>query len=109
MKKSLATVAVAILLGIVSPFLVGPNDGPLLRAWFQWLPIQVDQLLLPEGDFTMLVLAMATLTVQYLLVFASAAALLRLLQLGRDFFGTPRHRAGLADYRHNRPANVVAQ
>ena len=79
MKKSLATVAVAILLGIISPFLVSPNDGSLLLAWFQWLPIQVDQLLLPEGDFAMLVLAMATLTVQYLFVFASAAALLRLL------------------------------
>lgn len=42
MKKFLGVVAAAILLGMVSPFMAAVDDGPILRAWFQWLPVQVD-------------------------------------------------------------------
>jgi hypothetical protein len=68
-KKFLAVVIIAILLGIVSPFLTAVDDGPILKTWFQWLPVQVDLLVLPEGDFAMLGLAMLVLTAQYLLMF----------------------------------------
>ena len=56
---------------MVSPFMAAADDGMILRTWFQWLPIQVDLLLLPASDIGMLVMAMAmaVLSLQYLLIF----------------------------------------
>jgi hypothetical protein len=64
MKKFAAVVVVAILLGMVSPFMAAVDDGPFLRAWLQFLPVQADLLVLPEGEQRMLLLAMAVLADQ---------------------------------------------
>lgn len=69
MWKFIAVVIAAILLGMVSPFMAAANDGLFLRTWFQWLPVQVDLLVLPTSELAMLALAMAVLAIQYLLMF----------------------------------------
>lgn len=69
MWKFLAVVTAAILLGTVSPLLATADNGLILRTWFQWLPIQVDLQVLPNGEVMMLALAMCVLTAQYLLIF----------------------------------------
>ncbi len=74
-KKFLAVVILAILMGMVSPFLAAIESGPALTTWFQWLPIQVDLLVLPESDIAMLGLAMLVLALQYLLIFSLLMAL----------------------------------
>lgn len=79
-KKFLAVVILAILLGMVSPFLAAIDDGPVLTTWFQWLPIQVDLLVLPEGDIPMVGLAMLVLALQYLMIFVLALTMRTLLR-----------------------------
>ncbi len=69
MWKFFGVVVAALLLGMVSPFLAAADDGVILRAWLQWLPIQADLLFLPGTEMAMLVLAMLVLSAQYLLIF----------------------------------------
>ena len=90
--------AAAIALGIASPFLVnlGPpgaatSDG-LFHAWFYALPTIVDLWIWPEGPISMLLLAMAVFTMQYLTLFAGVAGLLQLANVAQDFFSPFRHR-----------------
>lgn len=80
MKKKLGNLSVAVLLGVLWPFVVGANDTPTLRGSVQWLTLLVDQLRLPDVDFAILALAMVMLAAQYLAV-AGLAALLQ--PLGR--------------------------
>jgi hypothetical protein len=80
MWKYLGVVATAILLGMVSPFLAAADDGLILLTWFQWLPIKVDLLFLPDTEALMLALAMAVLAAQYLLIFLLVTPLRPLLR-----------------------------
>jgi hypothetical protein len=92
MWKFIGVVIAAILLGMVSPFMAAADDGVILRTWFQWLPIQVDLLLLPASDIGMLVLAMAVLSLQYLLMFFLVMPLRSLLRrLGKLLIRPLRH------------------
>lgn len=92
MWKFVGVVFAAVLLGMVSPFMVAADDGPLLRAWLQWLPVQVDQLFLPSGDVAMLALAMLVLTAQYLLIFILVIPLRQLVRGFLKFNRTPLRR-----------------
>lgn len=71
-----ALVVLAIVLGYLSPWLASPDDGAILFAWFNWLPILADQWLLLDGT-PALVLDVSILAAQYLAVFVAAAPLLR--------------------------------
>jgi hypothetical protein len=92
MWKFLGVVTTSILLGMVSPWLAAADGGPVLRTWFQWLPVQVDLLLLPDGELMMLVLAMAVLAAQYLLMFLLVMPLWPLLRRARTFITVPVRR-----------------
>lgn len=65
----LAVVAVAILLATVSPLLAAVDAGLLLRTWFQWLPVEVYLMLLPDTEVFMAALAILVIAVPYLLIF----------------------------------------
>jgi hypothetical protein len=80
MWKFIGVVAAAILLGMVSPFLAAADDGVILRAWLQWLPIQVDLLFLPGSEIAMLMLAMLVLSAQYMMIFFLVMPLQTLLR-----------------------------
>ena len=95
-KKFLAVVIIAILLGMVSPFLAAVDDGPILTTWFQWLPIQVDRLVLPEGDIAMLGLAMLVLSAQYVLIFCLVLPMRPLLRRLLKFMVAPLRRGPFA-------------
>ena len=87
----------AIIFGIASPFLVGVllASSPL-DPWFHLLPAAVDQWLWPEGDALRVAVSMMVFTVQYLVLFAVAAATPPLILVALDFFAAaPRHRRGL--------------
>ena len=92
MWKFIGVVIAAVLLGMVSPFMAATDDGVILRTWFQWLPIQVDLLFLPDSDIGMLMLAMAILSLQYLLMFFIVMPLLR--RLGKLVMFAHRFRVG---------------
>lgn len=68
MWKYLAVVVAVTLLGAVSPLLAAVDLGLLLRAWFEWLPIEVHLMLLPDTELSMLALAMLAIAVPYLLI-----------------------------------------
>ncbi len=95
-KKFLAVVIIAILLGMVSPFLAAIDDGPVLTTWFQWLPIHVDLLVLPDGYGAMLALAMLVLSAQYLLVFLSVMSMRQMAHRLLRFIAAPLRRAPVA-------------
>jgi hypothetical protein len=80
MWKFIGVVIAALLLGMVSPFMAANDDGLILRTWFQWLPIQVDLLVLPGSELMMLGLAMVVLAAQYLVVFLVVMQLRPLLR-----------------------------
>ncbi|MBI5277797.1 MAG: hypothetical protein HY854_15200 [Burkholderiales bacterium] len=90
--------AVAIALGIASPFLVnlGPADAAasdgLFHAWFYAMPTVVDLWLWPDGPIPMLLLAMVVFTVQYLALFAAVAGLLQFAKVAQDFISPYKHR-----------------
>lgn len=92
MMKFLGVVAAAVLLGMVSPFMAAVDDGPILQAWFQWLPIQVDLVFLPEGELVMLALAMVVLAAQYLLMFMLAVPMRPLVRRLLKFISAPWRR-----------------
>jgi len=52
-----------------SPVLAAVDLGLLLRTWFQWLPLEVHLMLLPDTELFMAVLALLAIAVPYLLVF----------------------------------------
>lgn len=92
-KKFLAVVIIATLFGMVSPFLTAVDDGPVLRTWYQWLPVQVDLLFLPEGELAMLGLAMLVLAAQYLLIFFLVMPVRPLLRRLLKTIGAPLRRS----------------
>jgi len=100
MKKCAILLCIAaVLFGIASPFFAGVFANSPLDPWFHLLPALVDQWLWPEGDVLMLALAMLVFTVQYLVLFAVAAATPPLILLAVDFLAGPRHHSGLVDPR----------
>lgn len=72
MRKIIAALVIAIVLGFVSPFLASPDDGPILWAWFNWMPMLLEVWLPQESEATALVLDVGVLATQYLLLFALA-------------------------------------
>lgn len=86
MWKFFGVAGAAVVLGTVSPFIAAVDDGPVLRAWLQWLPVQVDELVLPEGDVPMLLLATAVLIAQYMLIFSLATLIQPQVRRLRKFF-----------------------
>jgi hypothetical protein len=96
MWKFLGVVAIATLLGMVSPFLVAVDDGPVLRAWFQWMPVQVDLMFLPSSELLMLGLAMVVLTAQYLMIFLLVTPLRPLVRRFMKWITAPLRRGMFA-------------
>lgn len=90
--------AVALALGISSPFFVnlGPADAAtsdgLFHVWFYALPTMVDLWLWPEGPILMLLLAMVVFTVQYVSLFAAVVGLLQFAKVAQDFISPYKHR-----------------
>ena len=41
-NKIIAVLVLPIVLGLVSPFLASPDDGPILWTWFNWMPMRMD-------------------------------------------------------------------
>src|SRR6185369_1370078 len=96
MKQHIILLCIAAMIfGIASPFLAGVFASSPLDPWFHLLPTVVDQWLWPEGDVLMLAVSMMVFTVQYLVLFAVAAATPPLILLALDFLAGPRHRSGL--------------
>jgi len=87
---------VVVIFGIASPFLAGMFGHGPLHEWFYALPTAVDQLLWPEGDVLTLALAMLAFTVQYVVLFAVAAATPPLILRALDFLAS-EHWDGLMD------------
>lgn len=92
--RTTALIIAAVVLGFISPWLAGPDDGTALFLWFNWLPIWADQLFMLEG-WAALALDVTVLAVQYLALFAVAAGLRRAVRVLFHFVRGPRHRAGL--------------
>jgi len=85
----------AMVFGIASPFFAGVFASTPFAAWFHLLPTAVDQWLWPEGDTLMLAVSMMVFTVQYLVLFAVAAATPPLILVALDFLAGPRRRSRL--------------
>ena len=68
MWKYLGVVVAANLLAIVSPLLAAVQGGLLLRTWFQWLPLEVHLMLLPDTELMMAALALLMIAAQFLLI-----------------------------------------
>jgi len=92
----------ALIFGIASPFFADVFAGSPLEAWFHLLPTAIDQWLWPEGEALMLALAMLVFTVQYLVLFAVAAATPPVILIVVDFLAGPWHRSGLMGPRRRR-------
>lgn len=95
MRKIIILVLAAYVLGFVSPWLASPDNGPVLYAWFNWLPFLADQWLLPESASLALALDVSVLAVQYIALFAAVVALRPMGKALVDFLSAPRHRSGL--------------
>ena len=103
MRLSPSVVAASVFLGTFSPALVslgGDFSDPTARhglfyAWFYWLPVHVDQLLMPDGDVLTIGLAMATYIVQYAMLFAVLRVAAKTGRVLMDFMRPHKHRAGL--------------
>jgi hypothetical protein len=95
--------AASVFLGIFSPALVPLGrdfSDPVSRhglfyIWFYWLPVQVDRLLMPDGDALTLGLAMAVYVAQYATLFAAVVAAAHMGRILLDFLKPHKHRAGL--------------
>jgi len=93
MPKIIIALILATVLGFVSPFLASPDDGPILWTWFNWMPMRMDQWLMPAGEANALALDVGVLAAQYLLLFALVAGMRRAGRLVLDFVRAPRHRS----------------
>jgi len=95
--------AVSVFLGTFSPAFVslgGDFSEPASRnglfyAWFYWMPLRVDQLLMPNGDVLTLGLAIGVYVAQYAMLLALAAAAAHTGRIFVDFLKPHKHRAGL--------------
>jgi hypothetical protein len=103
MRLSPSFVAASVFLGTFSPALIGlggdfsdpASRHGLFYIWFYWLPVHVDQLLMPDGDVLTIGLAMAVYTAQYAMLLAVLRAGVNIGRVFVDFLNPHRHRAGL--------------
>lgn len=87
--------ALAVVLGYVSPWLAGADNGPILFLWFNWLPM-LAAAWFELDDWAALALDVMVLAVQYMALFAVAGYLGRpALKFVADFARAHRHRSGL--------------
>lgn len=86
-RSIVALTAIAVVLGVASWYVADPSPGMsgLASAWFFWLPGWVHYLVWPESALGLMAITTSVYTLQYLVVFALLAALVRATHLIRDF------------------------
>jgi len=103
MRVSPSFAAASAFLGTFSPALVsvgGDFSDPTSRhglfyAWFYWLPVHVDQLLMPDSGALTIGLGMAVYMLQYAALFTVMKIVAKSGQVLVDFLRPHKHRAGL--------------
>jgi hypothetical protein len=103
MRLSPRFVTASVFLGTFSPAFIslgGDFSDPASRhglfyTWFYWLPVHVDQLLMPDGDALTIGLAMAVYIAQYAMLLAVLKVASNSARVFVDFMRPHKHRAGL--------------
>lgn len=100
LKRTILIAMAAFVLACASPFIAHLGGGfadpathhGIFYVWFMAIPATVDQLVWPESDVGMIMLAVMVYTVQYLALFALLAAPLPAARFLQDFIAGPQHR-----------------